>query len=110
MPTRRASQRREFVSRRIGHRWPGVAALFVRIRARMTNEPRNHEPETRPVFKFLAGLFGILFLIGGCTAVVFAFQSTGPALRRWILEASLFLLLGAGLIYGALTGRWGLRR
>jgi hypothetical protein len=76
----------------------------------MTSKPQNHERQTRPVFKFLAGFFGILFLVAGCAGVVFAFQSTGPALMRWIAEASLFLLMGAGFVHAALTGRWGLRK
>lgn len=73
-------------------------------------EPRKHEPETRPVFKFLAGFFAILFLIMGCFTVVFVFQSTGSARWRWIADASLFLFMGAGLTRAAFTGRWGLRR
>ena len=48
----------------------------------MTTEPQNHEPQTRPVFKFLAGFFGILFSIAGIAAVIFAFQSSGAALTR----------------------------
>jgi len=76
----------------------------------MSAEPQNDEPETRPVFKFLAGLFGILFLIAGCFTIVFAFQSTGSALWRWIAETSLFLIMGASFTRAAFTGRWGLRR
>jgi hypothetical protein len=76
----------------------------------MTTELQNHEAQTRPVFKFLAGFLGVLFLLGGVAAVIFAFQSTGPALWRWIVEASVFLLVGAKLLHAAFNGRWRLRR
>lgn len=76
----------------------------------MSAEPQKHEPETRPIFKFLAGFFGVLFLITGCFTVVFAFQSTGSVLWRWIGESSLFLLLGAAFTHAAFTGRWVLRK
>jgi hypothetical protein len=76
----------------------------------MSAEPQKHQPETRPAFKFLAGFFGILFLIAGCTALIFAFHSTGSAVWRWAVEASLFLFLGTGFVHAAFTGRWGLRR
>ncbi len=76
----------------------------------MTTEPENENRKTRPVFKFLAGFFGVFFLIAGIFAAIFAFQSTGPAFRRWVVEASLFLLMGAAFVHAAFTGRWGLRR
>ena len=76
----------------------------------MITETQKHEPETRPVFKFLAGFFGVFSVITGCFTVVFAFQSTGSALWHWIGESSLFLLMGASFIHTAFTGRWGLRR
>lgn len=76
----------------------------------MNAEPQKNEPETRPVFKFLAGFFGILCLISGCFVMVFAFQSDGAALWRSIAEASLFLFMGVAFVHAAFTGRWGLRR
>jgi len=76
----------------------------------MTTGPQNHEPQTRPVFKFLAGFLGILFLIAGSAAVIFAFQSTGPAAKRWIAEAFLFLFMGTEFVHATFTGRWGPRR
>jgi hypothetical protein len=76
----------------------------------MSLEPQKQEPETKPVFKFLAGFFGILFLMAGCFSIVCGFQTTGSALWRWISEASLFLFGGAAFVHVAMTGHWGLRR
>lgn len=76
----------------------------------MSEEPRKPEAETRPVFKFLAGFIGVLFLVAGGFTVAFAFHSTGRELWRCIAEVSLFLTMAVGFLHGAFTGRWGLRK
>ncbi len=70
----------------------------------------KRDREIRPVYKFLAGLLGILFLIGVCLDAVFAFRSTGTARWHWITESALFLFLGGWFVHAAVTGRWRLRK
>ena len=77
----------------------------------MSSEPQNQKSQTRPVFKFLAGMLGVLFLLGGCWTISFAFESTRSVESwRWIVESALFLFLGAAFTHAAFTGRWGLRK
>jgi hypothetical protein len=86
------------------------AGVSFGVGASMSLEPQKHEPETKPVFRLLAGFFGILSLIAGCFSIVSAFQSTGSTPWRWITEASLFLLVGAAFVHAAISGHWGIRR
>lgn len=76
----------------------------------MSAEPLKPEAQTRPIFRFLAGVVGVLFLVAGGFAVAFAFQSNGPALWRSIVEASLFLSMAVSFLHAAFTGRWEFRK
>jgi hypothetical protein len=44
----RGSQRRQFVLRRAGRRWPGVAALTVKDAGRTTRAPRDRSHRASP--------------------------------------------------------------
>ncbi len=76
----------------------------------MNTARENRDREIRPLFKFLAGLLGMLFLMAGCLDAVFAFQSTGTARWHWVTELALFLFLGSWFVHAAFTGRWRLQK
>jgi hypothetical protein len=50
----------------------------------MSTENESSKPTMRPVFRFLAGFFGVLFILAGCFSVSFAliFWSETLRLRR----------------------------
>lgn len=71
----------------------------------MSTENEPSIPATRPVFRFLAGVFGVLSIIlAGSVFVGFAFGSHVWWLRS--TEAALFLYLGVAFIHAAFTGHW----
>jgi len=71
----------------------------------MSTENESSTPTTGPVFRFLAGFFGVLnIILAGGVFVGFAFGSHFWWLR--ITEAALFLYLGVAFIHAAFTGHW----
>jgi hypothetical protein len=78
----------------------------------MNPKPENHKSDTRPVFKFLAGFLGVLFLLTGLFTISFALQTadSGALFWRWIVVSALFVCFGAAFMRAAFTGRWPFRK
>jgi hypothetical protein len=86
--TRRGSQRRSGVTLALGHRWPGVAALFVRPLDNMSHETRV-QSNRRPV---LAGynldrIISLLVVARGLDRITWRSQPTDSNDCRWFGSA-----------------------
>ena len=91
--------------RHAGSPWRAVPEQH-RWAAAMKTDNDLSKPATRPVFRFLAGFLGVLFLLVGCLTGSFVFGSTGSVWWRWVVETAMFLFFGIAFIYAAFTGRW----
>ena len=77
----------------------------------MSTEQKTENAPAKPGFNPLAGLFGVIILLGGAWTMGFVFKSTAPLdVWRYAIESGLFLFTGATWVYAAFTGRWGLRK
>jgi hypothetical protein len=77
----------------------------------MSTDQKTEKEQAKPVFKLLAGIFGLVILLGAAWTMSFVFRSTRPLdVWRYVVESGLFLFTGATWIYAAFTGRWGLRK
>jgi len=69
---------------------------------------QNQPPTTRPMFRVLAGILAVLFLVGVCASVSFALDGTAPKPQRLrhATSGALFLFMASAFAYAACTGRW----
>jgi hypothetical protein len=77
----------------------------------MSTEQKTEQQQASCAYKALAGIFGVVILVGGAWTMGFVFRSNQPLdMWRYVVESGLFLFTGATWVYAAFTGRWGLRK